>query len=99
MLTINEYKVVLIRDPFGILAGERYEFLLDIEVPEEDELHSENGSYLRVIYSVEESRTAIVKYEIFEKSTDRYLDFDLDEEEEQQVEAFCKEHYLEAKAS
>jgi hypothetical protein len=92
MLTITGYRVESVKDPFGILVGERYEFLLDIEVPEDDELHSENGIYIRVIYSVEEDRTRMIKYELFEKSTDRYLEFDMEEDEEKLVEAFCKEN-------
>jgi hypothetical protein len=96
MLTITGYSVELIHDPFGILAGDRYEFLIDIEVPEDDDLYSENGLYIKVIYRVEESRLGIVNYEIFEKKTERYLDFEMDEEEEKLVEAFCKEHLQES---
>lgn len=92
MFTITGHKVDLIKDPFQILSGERYEFLLDIEVPEDDELYSENGLYVRVIYSVEGNKTSIVKYEIFERTTQQYLEFDLEEEEEQTVDAYCKEH-------
>lgn len=96
MLTITDYSVEFVKDPFGILAGKRYEFLLDIEVEEDDELYSENGLYIRVIYLVDESRTGIVKYELYERGKERYLDFDLEEEELQQVDAFCKEHVAEA---
>jgi hypothetical protein len=96
MLTFTSYSVELIKDPFGILSGERYEFLLDIEVPEDDELYSENDLYIRVIYRVEEGNSGIVKYEIFEKKTQRYLDFDLEDDEIAVVEAFCKEHLSEA---
>jgi hypothetical protein len=92
MLTISEYSVEAIKDPFGILAGQRYEFILDIEVPDDDELYSENGLYIRVIYSVEESRSGISKYEIYERTTRRYLEFDLEDEEIAAVESFCKEH-------
>ncbi len=67
MLTIIGHKVEWIKDPFGILSGERYEFLLDVEVSEDDELYSENGLYIRVIYRVDENKTNLVKYEIFEK--------------------------------
>ncbi len=97
MLTITEYSVELIKDPFGILAGERYEFLLDLEVPEDDELYSVNGVHLRVIYLVEESRSELVKYEIFEKNTDQYLDLELDGEELQEVADFCGAHWMEGK--
>lgn len=96
MLTMTSYSAELIKDPFGILKGERYEFLIDIEVPEDDELYSENGLYVRVIYAIEDTRHTIVKYEIFEKSTDLYLDFDVEEDEVAQLAAFCKEHLLDA---
>jgi hypothetical protein len=96
MLTVTAYSVELIKDPFGILTGKRYEFILDIEVAEDDELYSENGLYLRVIYSVEESRTGIAKYEIYERTTERYVEFDLEEDELGAVDAFCREHLEDA---
>jgi len=91
-LVITAYSVEPVKDPFGILTGERYEFILDIEVPEDDELYSENGVYIRVIYRLEEGQSGIVKYEIYERNTAKYLDFDLEEDEEAQLSAFCKEH-------
>lgn len=95
MFTITSYTVELIRDPFGILAGQRYEFLIDIEVEEDDELYSESGLYIRAIYNVTEEKSALMKYELYEKTTELYLDFDLEDDEVAVVEAFCKEHYLE----
>ncbi|CAM2863416.1 DUF6509 domain-containing protein [Paenibacillus sediminis] len=96
MLTIKSYSVELIKDPFGIISGKRYEFILDIEVDEDDELFSENGLYLRVIYGDEETRTGIVKYEIHERTTDKFVEFDLEEDEIEAVEAFCREHLSDA---
>ncbi len=96
MFTITAYTVELIKDPFAILTGERYEFLLDIEVQEEDDLHTENGLYLRVIYLVEEGKTGIIKYEFLEKQTDQYYDFEMEDDEKAGVTAFCHEHYSEA---
>ncbi|TVY10872.1 DUF6509 family protein [Paenibacillus cremeus] len=96
MMNITEYSVELVKDPFGIIPGKRYELLLDIEVPEDDELFSETGLYIRVVYGVEESRQGIVKYEIFDKQADRYLDFELEDEELAMVNAFCQEHVAEA---
>jgi len=98
MMNITAFEVELIKDPFGILSGARYEFKLDIEVPEDDELWSENGLYVRVIYVVDESRTGIVKYELYEKTTGQYLDMDLEEDEIAAVAAFCQAHYEEATA-
>jgi hypothetical protein len=96
MLTITSYSVELVKDPFGILTGQRYEFLLDIEVPEDDELHSEKGLYIRAIYSVEESKSGIVKYDVHEQQTEQYLDFDLEDEEVRQLNDFCQSHLSEA---
>ncbi|WNR43086.1 DUF6509 family protein [Paenibacillus roseipurpureus] len=95
MFTITSYTVELIKDPFGILAGQRYEFLIDIDVEEDDELYSESGLYIRAIYNVTEDESKLLKYELFEKTTELYLDFDLEEDEVAVVEAFCKEHYAE----
>lgn len=95
MFTITTYTVELVRDPFGILTGQRYEFLIDIEVEEDDELYSESGLYIRAIYNVTEETSSLMKYELYEKTTELYLDFDLEEDEIAVVEAFCKEHYLE----
>lgn len=95
MFTITTYTVELVRDPFGILTGQRYEFLIDIEVEEDDELYSESGLYIRAIYNVTEETSSLMKYELYEKTTELYLDFDLEDDEVAVVEAFCKEHYLE----
>ncbi|RFU67829.1 DUF6509 family protein [Bacillus sp. V59.32b] len=92
MIDITSYSVELLKDPFGILTGERYEFLLDIDVPEDDELYSEKGLYIRVLYTVEEHRSVIVKYDIIEKETDNVTDFELEEEEEAIIDSFCKKH-------
>jgi hypothetical protein len=93
MLTIAYYSVDLIKDPFGILTGKRYEFIMDLEVAEDDELYSESGVFIRALYLVEESQSRIIKYEIFEKNTEKYLDFDLEDDEIEVVTAFCNEHY------
>lgn len=96
MFTITTYTVELVKDPFGILTGQRYEFLIDIEVEEDDELYSASGLYIRAIYNVEEGKSGLMKYELYEKTTQLYLDFDLEDDEVEIVTAFCKEHVLEA---
>lgn len=95
MFAITSYTVELVKDPFGILTGQRYEFLIDIEVEEDDELYSESGLYIRAIYNVAEDKSGLMKYELFEKTTELYLDFDLEDDEVAVVAAFCQEHYLE----
>ncbi|WP_223068728.1 DUF6509 family protein [Paenibacillus caui] len=92
MLTISDYSVEWVKDPFGILTGKRYEFKADLDIPEEDDLYSVNGVYARVIVKVEEGQTSIVAYDLLEKGTDQILDFDLEDEEEADLAAFCKEH-------
>jgi hypothetical protein len=92
MFAITGHRAAQIKDPYGIIPGERYEFFLDIDVPEDDELFSEKGIYVRVIYGIEESRSGIVKYELYEKQPDLYMDFELENEELEQVEAYCKQH-------
>jgi hypothetical protein len=96
MLTISSYRVELIKDPFGILSGKRFEFILDLDVPEDDELYSENGLYVRAIYLIDENKSVLLKYEIFEKNTDKYQDFDLEDDEVEVIAAFCKANYIEA---
>lgn len=96
MFEITSYTVEWVKDPFHIIPGKRYEFTLDIEVEEEDELYSEQGLSLRVIYGVEESRSGIVKYEFLERGTGKYLDFEMEAGEQEAVEQFCKEHFGEA---
>ncbi|MTH55216.1 pullulanase [Bacillus mangrovi] len=92
MLTITSHEAELLEDPFGILPGERYEFLLDLEVPEDDELYSENGIYLRVIFLMEDGSARITQYQFYEKETEKSFDFGLDEEEEAMVASYCLEH-------
>ncbi|MFI2857265.1 DUF6509 family protein [Paenibacillus sp. JSM ZJ436] len=90
MLEIIEYTAEYIKDPFGILSGKRYEFVLDLNVPEDDELYREQGVYLRAIYLEDENR--IVKYDFYERVSDQYLDFDMEPEEEEELTRFCREH-------
>lgn len=92
MLTITEYEVEEIKDPYGIVEGTRYEFQIDIEPEEDDELYSELGVYVRVIYRADEPKDGIIKYDLYEKTTEKYLDFDLEEDELAVLETFCKEH-------
>jgi len=91
MFKITEYTVEQIRDPYGILTGERYELLLDLEVEEDDELYQDEGVRLRVVYAKDGDNSRIAKYEFLIASSNQYLDMEMEEEEEQAVSAFCKE--------
>lgn len=92
-MEITGHTVEFLEDPFGLLAGERYEFLLDIAVDEEDELYSELGTGLKVIFSVEGDERKIAQYNFFEKSSGKVFDFALEEDEEEIVLKYCVENY------
>lgn len=92
MLTFKGYNVENVKDPFGILTGKRYEFLIELDVPEDDELYVENGVTVRAIVKVVEEQISIVSYELQETTTGELLDFDLEEDEEEALLLFCKEH-------
>lgn len=78
-----------LKDPFGLLSGDRYEFFLDLEVDEEDELFSENGVGLKVIFVIDDGTKKISHYHFYEKTTGKVLDFALEEDEEEQVMNYC----------
>lgn len=90
-MNITQFSIEEILDPTNIIEGKRYEFLLDVEVDEEDELYSAAGLEIRVIIGVIEEVVRIVNYFIIDKSTNDFLDFALEEEEEAMILAFCKE--------
>ncbi|CAG9622665.1 DUF6509 family protein [Sutcliffiella rhizosphaerae] len=93
-MIIKEYEAEKLKDPTGILEGDRYEFFLEIDIPEDDELFSENGVYLKVIFSVNGTETRIANYQFFEDTTNKLLDFELEEEEELLVKTYCEQHYM-----
>lgn len=90
MITIKEYTVEQINDPFGILTGDRYEYMLDIEVPEDDELYTETGIAIKVLFRVEDGTESIVKYDLIDKATSQPLDFELEDDEISEIQAFCQ---------
>lgn len=92
MLTITEYTVEEIKDPFGIIEGDRYEFILYINVPEDDELYNEKGIYIKALFGVNGDESKLIKYDLYEAESNQYLDFDLEEDEEKEVFEFCKTH-------
>ncbi|WP_040950604.1 DUF6509 family protein [Gorillibacterium massiliense] len=94
-MNITEYTVELVKDPFGIISGKRYEYFIDLDIDEEDELFSENGVSVRVIYKVDGKKEGIVKYELLERTTHKLLDFDLEQDEVEELAVFCKEHLAE----
>ncbi|WP_394231667.1 DUF6509 family protein [Niallia oryzisoli] len=95
-MNITEYTVEQIKDPTGILEGERYEFFLTIEVPEDDELYTEHGLQLKVLFLVNNEQTKIVSYHFYDSIENKYLEFALEDDEEKMVYDFCLTHYHEA---
>jgi len=93
MMNIKGHEAEKLKDPTGIIEGDRFEFFLDLEIDEEDELYTEQGVYLKVIFAVEENGQRIAQYQFFEENTNKALDFEMEEEEEQAVRAYCGEHY------
>lgn len=96
MLPIASYSVEEIRDPFGIIAGKRYEFMIELDIPEEDELYSESGVTARVVMKELDGEVAMVSYDLLETTTLNLLDFELEDEEEAELAAFCRERIGEA---
>lgn len=90
-MNIINYSMDKIKDPTGIIVGDRYEFLLDVEVEEDDELYSAAGLELRVILAIDENGARLAQYYIIDKGTRDVLEFGLEEEEEEEVLVFCKE--------
>ena len=88
-MEITGHTVELLEDPFGLLEGSRYEFYLDIEVDEEDELYSDKGLTLKVIFLVNGSENRILQDYFIEQESEKVLDFDLEDEEIEQVTAYC----------
>lgn len=82
-------------DPFGLLTGDRYEFFLDLEVDEDDDLFSEKGIGLKVIYVVDDNTQKISHYHFYEKESEKVLDFALEEDEEQLVKEYCGQNLSE----
>ena len=91
-MNITGYTVEKLEDPFGLLSGDRYEFFLDLDIDEEDELYSEKGVGLRVLFVVDSNEAKMSNYHFFEKETEKVYDFALEDEEEAVVFNFCKEH-------
>lgn len=91
-MNITGYTVEKIIDPTGILEGDRYEFFINIEVDKDDELYSERGVILRVIFASMENTEKIVQYQFIENETNEVLNFEMEEDEIKMITQFCKEH-------
>lgn len=97
-MNITQFSVEEIKDPTNIIEGKRYEFLLDVEIDEEDELYTEAGIEVRVLIGHNGDDVRILNYFIIEKAENEYLDFALEDEEEALILAFCREALTKEKA-
>lgn len=91
-LNITGHTVEKLVDPFGLLSGERYEFFLELDVDEEDELFSDKGVGIKVLFVVDEKGPRISHYHLYERGTEKVLDFALEDDEELLVFNYCKEN-------
>ncbi|MFD2213076.1 DUF6509 family protein [Metabacillus endolithicus] len=90
-MKIIESTIEKLDDPFGILSGDRYEIFLTLDVDEEDELFSEHGIKLKLIFAVYQDQYNIAQYDFIEMTTEKFLDFGLEEDEEKEIVAHCLE--------
>lgn len=91
-LNITGHIVEKLEDPFGLLSGDRYEFFLELDVDEEDELYSDKGIGLRAIFVSDENSEKITNLYLYERGSEKVLDFELEDDEEALVLAYCKEN-------
>lgn len=89
-MEITNYGFHKIQDPTGIIEGDRYEFLLDVEVEEDDELYTAGGLELRVILAVGEKGARIAHYTFADKLARQTLEFALEDDEEAEILAYCE---------
>ncbi len=95
MITITEFEGQKINDQFGILPGDRYEFIFYLDIPEDDELFNEAGIYARVLFVVDGDKKEILNYHLAERSEGKVLEFDLEDEELQLLKESCEKYYTE----
>ncbi len=91
-MNITQSTVTELRDPTGILTGKRYEVYLYLEFEEDDELLEEDAAGIRTIYVVDGEADKVTATYFFKKGTEQALDFELEDEEIEEVLAFCREN-------
>jgi len=57
-----------------------------------DELYADGGTGLRVIFAVDGDVSRIASYHFFERTTEKPMDFELEDDEKEIVLEFCKSH-------
>jgi hypothetical protein len=91
-MNITGHTVELLEDPFGLLTGNRFEYFLNIEVDEEDELFTEKGLLLKVLFLVNGEERRILQSYFIEQETEKILDFELEDDEVLQAKKYCDEN-------
>lgn len=91
-MNITGHTVEKLEDPFGLLSGERYEFFLELDVDEEDELYTDKGVGVKVLFIIDEKGPRISHYHLFERGTEKVIDLALEEDEEELVFNYCQEN-------
>ncbi len=95
-MNITAYTVEKINDAFGILTGDRFEFMLELAKDEEDELFEDGDVSIKALYKVEDGEEQLMKYDLIKSSDGQVLDFELEDEEIESIKAFCSDHWQEA---
>ena len=90
-MELGAFSVEEIKDPTNIIEGKRFEFLIDLEVDEEDDLYSEAGIETRVIVGQKDEEVRILNYFLIDKADNEILEFALEEEEEEMIFRFVQE--------
>ncbi len=93
-MEIGAFSIEEIKDPTNIIEGKRFEFLIDIEVDEDDDLYSEAGIEARVIVGQKEEEVRILNYFLLDKGDNKMLEFALEEEEEEIIFRFVQEELV-----
>lgn len=93
-MEIGAFSIEEIKDPTNIIEGKRFEFLIDIEVDEDDDLYSEAGIEARVIVGQKEEEVRILNYFLIDKGDNEMLEFALEEEEEEIIFRFVQEELV-----
>ncbi|WP_409367598.1 DUF6509 family protein [Lysinibacillus sp. 38-6] len=95
-MDITQFSMEEILDPTNIIEGKRFEFILDVDIDEEDELYHEAGIEIRVLIGEKDGAPFILNYFIMEKAEGEYLDFALEDDELEEILTFCKEEIAKA---
>lgn len=89
-MNITKHTANELFDPTGILLGKRYEFLLYIDFEDDDELQEEGAGGIRTIYIIDGENDKVSSSYFFKKGNEQALEFELEDEEQEEILAFCR---------